>query len=441
MELRQRALGEIGRDALRAATAESFFLEAARIAARTLGADYAGVVQDRSSGLLLQWSTAGSREAAGDEAAFIPRAADSSPWAFAMDSQQPLVIEDAARETRFDDLVLREAAASSGIICPLPYGKRSPGAIGVFGARPREFAEDEVAFLDSVALLLASATARRQAELALADQAHFLATVVDNLDGLVVVLSPTGVVEKFNDACRWMTGLGDHEVLGKPLWESILQSDQADAVGDAFERLRQGEAMARLDAPLRTRDGRDRRVLWTFTIVQREDGRVQAIVASGVEATRRAAADHRLDELNERARKNQEVLTALEQCLREGRTPPQAVLDELLELQNLTEVIFEGNRREFPRKPYPYIQRIAPWSGGRLPPQRTFVEVLCRDISSTGVSFFFPRRPNFDRLVVSLGPTDKKVYVIAEVRHVANINVDGRPAFAVGCQFLARVYY
>jgi PAS domain S-box-containing protein len=290
-------------------------------------------------------------------------------------------------------------------------------------------------------VLLASSAARRQAERALADQAHFLSTVVDNLDGLVVVLSPTGSVEKFNDACRWMTGLGDDEVLGKPLWESLLQSDQASAVREAFDRLRQGEAMARVDAQLRTRDGRQRHVLWTFTIVQREDGRVQAIVASGVEATRRAAADHRLRELDERARQNQEVLAALEQCLREGRTPPPAVLDELLGLQNLTEEIYDGNQRAYPRRPYPYVQRIAPWSGGRLPPQRAFVEVLCRDICSTGVSFFFPRRPNFDRVVVSLGPADKKVYVIAEVRHVANINVDSRPAFAVGCQFLARVYY
>jgi PAS domain S-box-containing protein len=315
--------------------------------------------------------------------------------------------------------------------------------VGLFASQPRAFVEEDVAFLESAAVLLASAAARRQAERALADQSHFLLTAVDNLDGLVVVLSPTGAVEKFNDACRWMTGLNEEEVRGKLLWESLLPGEQADAVRDAFDRLRQGEAMARLDAPLRTLDGRPRRVLWTFTIVQREDGRVQAIVGSGVEATRRAAADQRLAQMDERVQKNQEVLAELEQCLREGRTPPPAVLDELLDLQELQgdNPPYDGDSQDYSRKPYPYIQRIAPWSGGRLPAHRLFVEVLCRDISPTGVSFFFPRRPDFERVVVSLGPGENKVYVIAEVRHVANFNVDGRPAFAVGCQFLARVYY
>jgi PAS domain S-box-containing protein len=443
-ERRQAALAEIGRESLGAASAELFLLDAARIAAAALDLEFAGAVRVQGdTSLLLQWSRANRKVPADNDALVLPAAPSSSAWAFALAAQTPLTISHAEYEKRFDAAGLRRLGIQAGVICPLAFGKRTLGAFGVFDLQPRTFAEEELTFLESAAVVLASATARRQAEQALADQTQFLSSAVDNMDGLVVVLSPSGLVEKFNDACRWLTGLTDEEVRGKPLWESFLPFDQAPAVQDAFDRLRQGEASVRIESRLPSRVPGDRRIVWTFTIVQREDGRLQSIVGSGVEAARRAVSREPARDVETTTEKNQSVLATLERYLREGQLPPREVLDDLLDLQESDEFIrpSENDQRTRGRRPYPYMQRVAPWSGNRLPSQRTFFEVRCRDISAQGVSFFMPRRPEFERLVISLGPGENKVYVIAEVRHVTPFNVEGKSAYLVGCEFLARVYY
>lgn len=266
-------------------------------------------------------------------------------------------------------------------------------------------------------------------------------TVVNDRETLQVVLSPLGIVEKLNDACGTMTGFAEASVRGKLIWEVLLPADYKDAVRDAVNRLRQGEAMVRLESPLRTRQGEPLHVAWTFTIVQRDDGRLQSIVGHGeIEppAARTGPAD-------EREQKNQAVLAALEQRERTGPLAPLAVVDDLPELQpHQLQGPPKGSaaeRRTQPRREYPYVQRIAPWGGGRLPSVRAFFDVRCRDISASGISFYVPIPPGFKRFVMGLGTGEKHVHVIAEVKHVAPSELDGQLLYLVGSQFLARVYY
>jgi hypothetical protein len=143
--------------------------------------------------------------------------------------------------------------------------------------------------------------------------------------------------------------------------------------------------------------------------------------------------------------KNQAVLAALEQSLRAGPLAPRAVVDDLPELQTAASeapaVPQPNDLRTLPRREYPYMQRIAPWSGGRLPSLKSFFDVRCRDISASGISFFVPRNPDFERFVIGLGQGESNVHVVAEVKHVRPFDLEGRPLYLVGSQFLARVYY
>lgn len=94
---------------------------------------------------------------------------------------------------------------------------------------------------------------------------------------------------------------------------------------------------------------------------------------------------------------------------------------------------------------------------GKVPPQANFFPVRCRDLSCSGVSFFFPIQPSFQNLVFQLGNQDDGIYMESEVIHVCPIknmpkehfafDSDGQQhkihpnsqTFEVGCQFLRRI--
>ncbi len=441
---RQSTLAQIARDSFAATSVEALFFHAARLLAQNLDHEYAATAYCQNGGFSLRWQCCDHLADTLPKVEYSTRSHDpaASLWAYAMAQDQPFVLVDLDHDARPDAAALREAGAASGVIAPVLARSSPRGAIGMFSTRARSFTQEDLTVLDSAAVLLASSAARCDAEQALAEQTRFLAEV-DNLDGLVAVVSPVGIVENINEACRWLTGFADHEVRGKPFWQSLLSEPWAAEVQDALDRLRQGEAATRLVAPLRTRGRPTRKVAWTFTIVQHEDGRMRAAVAHGIERP----ADGR--ELNPAlsspalAEKNRVVLSRLEQCLRDGCLPSRELLDELLELRQIEEntPLTGPERRSRVRRPYPYVQQIAPWNGHRLPHGRAFFDVRCRDIAASGFSFFLPRKPHFERLVVALGADQHKAHVLAEVRHVTPFDADGHKTYLVGCEFLARVYY
>lgn len=83
-----------------------------------------------------------------------------------------------------------------------------------------------------------------------------------------------------------------------------------------------------------------------------------------------------------------------------------------------------GERREGFRKPFPILQRIAPCHDGKVPPDSAFTEVRCHDLTQKGFSFFLPRPPCFDRLIVAFGERPRCIYLVAEVLHCNEVTVD-----------------
>jgi len=84
--------------------------------------------------------------------------------------------------------------------------------------------------------------------------------------------------------------------------------------------------------------------------------------------------------------------------------------------------------------------RIAPYSGGPIPPEETFVAVPVFDISRSGFSFYADRVPGSPFLIVAMNVADQVVYVTARVvHHRSNPELGGKP-YIVGCQLTGRVY-
>ena len=134
------------------------------------------------------------------------------------------------------------------------------------------------------------------------------------------------------------------------------------------------------------------------------------------------------------------------------------LIHELVGRQSTT----AADRRSGRRRPFLTVQQIAGWDGRRFPADEDFFDARCRDLTGRGFSFLSPGRPQFQHLVAAFGKPPERIFIAAEVRHLAQVLVhaggtverlDGRsvPAarFAgepppqsmvlVGCRFLRRL--
>jgi len=91
------------------------------------------------------------------------------------------------------------------------------------------------------------------------------------------------------------------------------------------------------------------------------------------------------------------------------------------------------------RHRYPRIQWIAPYYGANLPGRDCFREVRCKDVSASGISFYWPSLPDFEHLLVRLGDEQNEICLVARVARSQLLAKDGGKGYLVGCKFLGRV--
>jgi len=97
------------------------------------------------------------------------------------------------------------------------------------------------------------------------------------------------------------------------------------------------------------------------------------------------------------------------------------------------------DRRKSRRFPYPHRQPVAPVIDGVLPNQADFVEVLFRDISMEGFSFYSPNEFPAQQLVARLGSEPNTVYVLARMVHQKEVWHQDAWVYQVGCEILSKL--
>ena len=97
-----------------------------------------------------------------------------------------------------------------------------------------------------------------------------------------------------------------------------------------------------------------------------------------------------------------------------------------------------ADHRVSPRRDFRYEQLIAPYRGSRRPTRGEFYFVECRDLSGGGIAIYLPEPPDFENLVVALGPPRRANYFTAKVVRVQSVTDHGRQVFVVGCRFTGR---
>ncbi len=118
-------------------------------------------------------------------------------------------------------------------------------------------------------------------------------------DLLVVVLDARGRIRLFNRACERATGFSAPDVLGQPIWTTLIPEDERDGVKNIAARLRAGASDNQFINHWLTRSGEKRLIEWRNTVLRDADGKARHLVGTGIDITEldrtsKALAGHRV---------------------------------------------------------------------------------------------------------------------------------------------------
>jgi hypothetical protein len=113
---------------------------------------------------------------------------------------------------------------------------------------------------------------------------------------------------------------------------------------------------------------------------------------------------------------------------------PNAQLDSLMPVM----AAIDTDRRQSERHSFPAVQRVQPCGRNGMPLDGDFQLVRCHDLSTSGISFYWPTAPNFDHVIVALASPNGTTRVLAHVAFQGRQPGD-HGEYLIGCRFLRRL--
>lgn len=178
---------------------------------------------------------------------------------------------------------------------------------------------------------------------ALKEERNLIATILDSVGGLVVVLDPSGHIVRFNRACERASGRPFDVVKGLHIGDLFETSEDASRFRVLVDLWRNEAEPSEQDGCWLTASGERRIIAWSGTVLRTADGRVEYIIASGNDVSDRKRLERALLEISarEQRRIGQDLHDGLGQHLT-GTAFMSKVLQERLEERALPEAIDAG---------------------------------------------------------------------------------------------------
>jgi two-component system nitrate/nitrite sensor histidine kinase NarX len=144
-------------------------------------------------------------------------------------------------------------------------------------------------------------TERKLAAAALRRERDFRAAIVDTVDALITVLDPQGRIVGFNRACEEISGYTFEEVRGHLFWEILLLPQEKDRVQSVFANLTRTALPNRNENRWVTKDGQQRLIEWSNTVLTDTSGAVEHVIGTGLDVTERRHFEDALRQAKEAA--------------------------------------------------------------------------------------------------------------------------------------------
>jgi len=141
----------------------------------------------------------------------------------------------------------------------------------------------------------------KQTECALQEERNVVSAILDTVGALVVVLDAEGRIVRFNRACEQMTGYSFAEVRGKCIWDLFLVPEDGERFQESFRTTRANQQPQEYETTWVTRDGSQKIIAWTTTVLPGSSQAASYIIASGLDITERNRAETKFRGLLEAA--------------------------------------------------------------------------------------------------------------------------------------------
>lgn len=415
----------LGRRAVAAPDPNVLINDAARLIAEIAGTEFALIAQSEDTERQrLVDVTPDATAPAPDVATDGTTLAD-----LATNQAHPIVVPDLLHSTVYSDRYLARNDVRGALIVPLRLQNASFGALGACSCHRIDFEVDAIYVAETIAHLVATTLAHSHSESLLQESRRLAETLNNTIDAIVLVVDSSGCVLTINRACTEITGFARDDFMDRPVWTVLAPPKEIPAYQDAVAQLAAGRPVA-FEATLLTKHSEHRIVAWRIAASQTSDNEPRTFILTGIDITKQRLAE-------ERAERAKRALAHLRTTGGEATdlAPSESGRSgELASGRRLTET----ERRQKPRRPFPYRQNIAYMTGSTYPGEEDFCEVRCRDIAAGGFSFVSSAPPQNDRLVIALGSPRHLTYLTARVVHVTQIVEDSQIVHLVGCQYTGR---
>ncbi|MEE4311043.1 MAG: PAS domain S-box protein [candidate division KSB1 bacterium] len=131
---------------------------------------------------------------------------------------------------------------------------------------------------------------------------NFISAVLNTAGALVIVLDTNGTIVRFNRACEVSSGYRVDEVVGKKIWDVLLNHDDAELFRKQFEKMSSSRSATHMETALRTKEGQSRIISWSNTVILTATDEVEYIVTAGIDITVRKKFEESLRISEERFR-------------------------------------------------------------------------------------------------------------------------------------------
>jgi PAS domain S-box-containing protein len=141
----------------------------------------------------------------------------------------------------------------------------------------------------------------KRTEEALQKERNVVSAILDTVGALVVVLDPEGRIMRFNRACEQLTGYTFADVRGKFIWNLFLAPREVERFRAFFEKMRDNNFPQEYEGNLTARDGAQRIIAWSTTMLPGTGDAASYIIVSGMDITERKRAEAKFRGLLEAA--------------------------------------------------------------------------------------------------------------------------------------------
>ena len=434
---RQEALVAMGRRAIAPPDTAILIQDAAALLAEMFGAEASGAATVIGKGLRMEFrltfANVDDEDDVVTETHVFDRAGEDSLADHVLQVAHPVAIENLDEQATLSDRFLRRHKFRSALAVPLKVQDRSFGSLAAYSWQHKHFRQEDILFAETVAHLVSATIARNEAEKALEHERRLAAGVLETVDAIVVLLNPQWQIHRINAACERITGFVIDEIGDRCIWNVFPVPEEIGVFRRLSEQLEKHGYADGYECYLLTKHGKRRRIAWSYRAINGGDDSLRQIVATGVDITQQRDAEQRAEKAEQVALKIQGSLSSL---IEEKKA--SASEESLPNAFSPMPKPLNADRRQRPRRSYPYRQRVAPVIGDVQPAIDDFREVKCNDISAGGFSYLDSVPPTSETLVVALGVPPKVTYMTAQVAYVTRVDRDGERLFQVGCNYVHR---